>query len=281
MARQRIPTTPTRYGGPRPGFMPQRSPRFSPRHPGIHPVALTRASPRGVRHDPYPRPPRRPSLNFEQGPRHPGQAPMQLPIGMGNKMDGQVIKIEADDPDDSNQSDNANTPRAESVSSPSQTTQSSSALPSVVKSEATDRDEDARSESSSSTIPNEASDLQKLSEIGQPPEGLSLDSDLSGLISNEGAGTSSSIQNKPQSESEGREPTAGSSGEMDPNVNVKVEAITESEMELEITGVELGHGGQLVDPMGSQESWAQNSGATGSQGDMPQGSEQGYSKYIL
>ncbi len=59
---------------------------------------------------------------------------------------------------------------------------------------------------------------------------------------------------------------------MDPNVNVKVEAITESE----ITGVELGWAPNVQGGMGGYNS---TSGASGNQGDMPgDPSEQEYSK---
>jgi hypothetical protein len=69
---------------------------------------------------------------------------------------------------------------------------------------------------------------------------------------------------------------------MDPNVSVKLEALTENEMELEITGVEPGR------PMVPQDNWDPNvsmgmnydpTGATGNPGDM---TAQGYSKcYFL
>ena len=112
-----------------------------------------------------------------------------------------------------------------------------------MKSESAD---DANSESSSSTIQNEP---------GQ--EGLSLGADLSGLV-------------------------GSNSEQTDPDVSVKLEALTESEMdELEITGVEPG---RPIMPQ-SQQGWDPNvsmamgydtSGATGSQADMA--GQQGYSK---
>ncbi|XP_060572457.1 uncharacterized protein LOC132730521 [Ruditapes philippinarum] len=102
LARSMAPVTPPRYGGPR--FMP-RSPRYPSPQQGLHPVALSRVSPGGrmrspgVRHQPYPMArPTRPSLNFDQQ----GPSPR-----MGNKIDGQIIKIEPEDDDDkSNQSVN-------------------------------------------------------------------------------------------------------------------------------------------------------------------------------
>ncbi|XP_052764289.1 sal-like protein 3 isoform X11 [Mya arenaria] len=103
------------------------------------------------------------------------------------------------------------------------------------------------SESSSSTIPNEP---------GQ--EGLSLGADLSGLVSGDGM---------------------EQSGDGEQDVSVKLERLTESEMdELEITGVEPGR------PMPSAQDWNATmsgmgfdpsaSGATGSPGDLA--AQQGY-----
>ncbi|XP_052764283.1 sal-like protein 3 isoform X6 [Mya arenaria] len=106
------------------------------------------------------------------------------------------------------------------------------------------------SESSSSTIPNEP---------GQ--EGLSLGADLSGLVSGDGM---------------------EQSGDGEQDVSVKLERLTESEMdELEITGVEPGR------PMPSAQDWNATmsgmgfdpsaSGATGSPGDLA--AQQGYRVY--
>ncbi|XP_052260335.1 zinc finger protein egl-43-like isoform X4 [Dreissena polymorpha] len=101
--------------------------------------------------------------------------------------------------------------------------------------------DDANSESSSSH--NE-----------QNQEGLSLGADLSSLVS-------------------------GDNSEHDPDVSVKLEAISEAEMDLEITGVEPGR------PMQPQD-WGANAmgmnfdptGATGSQADMT--GQQGYSETL-
>ena len=255
-----------RFGGPR---MPSRSPRYSS-PPGVHPVALTRASPGsqmrspGPRHEPYPltRPPRRPSLNFDQpGPSGSGSA-MKLPVA--NKVDNQIIKIEPDD-DDTNGSDSkpseTNIPNTSQPTSPSQKTAQAS------------EKEDETSNSSSLALPSDLNTSELKFTDTQPAEGLSLDSDLSNLISGE-------TNNPSTSETEGNSKTESVSGAIDPNVNVKVESITESEMELEITGVELGHN-MSADPMRSQDSWAlqgtPQGGATGSQADL-QGPQQGYSK---
>ncbi|XP_052764282.1 transcriptional regulator ovo-like isoform X5 [Mya arenaria] len=108
------------------------------------------------------------------------------------------------------------------------------------------------SESSSSTIPNEP---------GQ--EGLSLGADLSGLVSGDGM---------------------EQSGDGEQDVSVKLERLTESEMdELEITGVEPGR------PMPSAQDWNATmsgmgfdpsaSGATGSPGDLA--AQQGYRRNTI
>lgn len=258
--------TPPRYGGmgPRPGFMPQRSPRFgSPRQQSPHPVAL-RASPGArMRHEPYsvPRPPRRGSLNMDQQGRGP------LPRPVANRVDGQVIKIEPED-DESNQG-------AQSAEGAQETSQPSSPsvnpeTPSSVKHESSEKDDDAKSESSSSTIPNESADINKLSDAA-PPGGLSLDSDLSNLISAASTSTSESVHD-----------TIAGEG-LDPNVSVKLETMGDSDMDLEITGVELGSHPLHEQQMGSQD-WAQMggmpAGATGGPGDMAAG-QQGYSKCLF
>lgn len=270
------PVTPPRYTGmgPRAGFIPQRSPRFSsPRQQGPHPIALRASSGPRMRHEPYPMP-RRGSLNLEQQGRSPGPGPgpssgaMKLPVG--NKVDGQVIKIEPEEDGGSNQS----APGAQSAEGAQDSSQPASpsanpSTPSKVKPESSEKDDDAKSESSTSTIPNETSDLNKSSDIG-PPGGLSLDSDLSNLISAASTSVSDSVQD-----------TSAGSG-LDPNVTVKMEDVGDSDMDLEITGVELGSTPVPEQQMGAQD-WAQGmmgvmpTGATGGPGDMTPG-QQGYSK---
>ncbi|XP_045181735.2 zinc finger and BTB domain-containing protein 20-like isoform X4 [Mercenaria mercenaria] len=256
--QQSMQASPSRFGGPR-GPYSARSPRFaSPRAQSpVHPIALTRASPgsqirpHGVRHEPYPmtRPPKtkRTSLNFEQGKNPttgPSQTPMRSPVG--NRLDGQVIKIEPEDDNEASNQSESDTANQEKPGSSSQSPSQNNA-PSSVKSESGEKDDDARSESSNSTIPNEPA-----------AEGLSLDSDLSNLISG------------------GNQQQSSETSEMDPNVSVKLEALTENEMELEITGVEPGR------PVVPQDNWDPNvsmgmnfdpTGATGNQGDL---TAQGY-----
>ncbi|XP_053382791.1 uncharacterized protein LOC123539568 isoform X4 [Mercenaria mercenaria] len=281
LARSMAPTTPPRYGGPR--FMPQRSPRYpSPQH-GLHPVALSRVSPGGrmrspgARHQPYPmaRPPR-PSLNFDQQGQVPGPGPRT-----GNRIEGQVIKIEPDDEDEkSNQSvnDSVQTPTSASVPGnsepPSPSTKPST--PSQTQGQQASDNDDAKSESSTSTIPNEASDL-KLSDTA-PPGGLSLDSDLSNLISASTSVCDSNVEQPATSHDSASEPQTPTG--LDPNISVKLEAVADSEMDLEITGVELGQT-SMQEQMSSQE-WMSNvqnvmQGATGSSADMA--SQQSYNSW--
>lgn len=222
-------------------YIPIRSPQhISPRFHG--PRGQMFQSP-GFRHQPYPV--TRPVRAYLQS-----KTPPQL---KGLNSDNQVIKIEHDNGEDvSNQSDK-NSLSVLDLSqppSPSQTPASSS----HVKNELSDKeDDDAHSDSSASTIPKETL-----------PEGLSLDSDLSNLIS--GAQTSKTVSE-----------THGSS-DVEPDVSIKLEAVNESEMDLEITGVEPGR------TLDSQANWTPNtsmgmnydlSGATGSQVDM-QADQQGY-----
>ncbi|KAL4217831.1 hypothetical protein ACF0H5_022570 [Mactra antiquata] len=202
-----------------------------------------------------PRPTRPPAMRHQPYPvSRPVRAPtlQQSPMKSPSKIDGQIIKIEPeeDDGENSNQSHGDNNVNADNPSGNVNQSPSQPSTPSKVKT-SSNTDDDA--ESSTSTIPNDpTSDTN-----------LGLDSDLSKLISdsnNDGGG-------------EGSEQT-------DPNITVKLEALTESEMELEITGVEPGR------PQVPQDSWDPNvsmgmsfdpTGATGSQGDL---SQQGYNMVI-
>ncbi|XP_060589060.1 sal-like protein 1 isoform X3 [Ruditapes philippinarum] len=285
LARNMQAVTPPRYDGMgnRMGFMSQRSPRFqSPRQQGPHPVSMSRVASRGRvvisgnRHQPYSMArPARPTLSFDQQVRSPAQGPGPMVTPVRNtKLDGQVIKIEPEDEDEkSNQSANENTNVQSDVKTNiSESSQPSSpsikpSTPSQTQGPSASDNEDARSESSSSTIPNEASDL-KFSDTN-PAAGLSLDSDLSNILP-----TDSSV-NEP-STSQGNE--QGTMEGLDPNISVKLEAFGDSEMDLEITGVELGQNTLTQEQMSSQE-WMANvqnvmQGASGSSADMA--GQQGY-----
>ncbi|XP_060579409.1 zinc finger protein 84-like [Ruditapes philippinarum] len=219
-------------------YMPTRSPRHpSPRFMGArHPLR----SP-NQRHQPYPitRPIRAAAM--------PVSSPS--PLKSPNKLDGQIIKIEPEDSNDESSNQDSAAPESDiNAQSSSQSPSNAPSTPSKVKSESGEKDDDAKSESSNSTIPNEP-----------PAEGLSLDSDLSNLISGNN-----------------QEQSSETASEMDPNVSVKLEALTENEMELEITGVEPGR------PMVPQDNWDPSvsmgmnydpTGATGNPGDM---TAQGY-----
>lgn len=249
-----MPVTPPRHTGmgPRPGFMSQRSPRYtSPRQPGPHPVSL-----RPARHEPYPnvRPLRRGSINLDaQGKPIGGEQSPVTPSG--NKADGQVIKIEPDDDENQSAAQESNQPSSPSVD------------PSTApKTEFPETNNDAKSETNSSTIPNDSSDFNKLSDTVLPG-GLSLDSDLSNLIS-EASNTSADS---------GQDTNTGAG--LDPNVTVKNETLTDSDMDLEITGVEPGSHMAVEQQMGSQD-WAMGglpSGTAGGSSDTAAG-KQGYSK---
>ena len=311
------PTTPTRYGpGPKPRFAPTRvqtSPRQfsqqlqsqSPR--GVHPVSLTRASPQGrgasnVRHEPYPaNRPRKGSLNFDpQSHTRLPKVPMKLPTEPGNvqKMNvnpNEVIKIEAVDEYDSqgdqttatdqsgktgeSDMENGAPPSSQFQSSSASSSPSHTALPPTPTSQSVQSPlvKDDGSESSSSTIANEPAEVKYSDTI--PPGGLSLDSDLSNLTGIPGHAA----------EMDTAEPKSVASDEqtmdeMDPNVNIKVEAITESELDLEITGVEPGQ-------MPQSDNWMPNvqsrmgygpSTSTAAEGDMSEGQGgAGYSKCQL
>ena len=311
------PTTPTRYGpGPKPRFAPTRvqtSPRQfsqqlqsqSPR--GVHPVSLTRASPQGrgasnVRHEPYPaNRPRKGSLNFDpQSHTRLPKVPMKLPTEPGNvqKMNlnpNEVIKIEAVDEYDSqgdqttatdqsgktgeSDMENGAPPSSQFQSSSASSSPSHTALPPTPTSQSVQSPlvKDDGSESSSSTIANEPAEVKYSDTI--PPGGLSLDSDLSNLTGIPGHAA----------EMDTAEPKSVASdeqtiNEMDPNVNIKVEAITESELDLEITGVEPGQ-------MPQSDNWMPNvqsrmgygpSTSTAAEGDMSEGQGgAGYSKCQL
>ena len=212
----------------------QRSPRMqSPRQQGVHPVSLTRASPgsgiRGsMRHEPYRvARPKRTSLTFDQQ----GSGNQTATVPSSTVGSSAVVKIE---PADDNNTDLSNT-------TPSQN--------------------NLKTEFEQSNPSSDPQDV-KFSDT-QTASGLSLDSDLTNLISQE---TSQQLDGNEDNVIETNTAT------------IKTEAISESDMELEITGVEPG---RLESP---QENWGANStqteydqsGATGSSAE-----GQGYSKYML
>ena len=284
------PTTPTRLGpGPRPRFTStgiHTSPRqFSPQSQsprGVHPVSLTRASPQsagrgGNRHEPYPPGrPRRP--NFDpQSHKRKTPSSMKLPTEPGsvqkvNINPNEVIKVEALEEDDGTEQSKTSERKSSTDremaegSADASSSQGPSTDPSSSPSHSTQSPaiKDDGSESSSSTIINEPREVKYSDTV--PPEGLSLDSDLSNLT---GIPTETSRMDTSDS----------NMAEVDPNVNVKIEA--ESELDLEITGVEPGQMAQ------SDNSWMPNvqtgmgygpSTSAGAQGDMSGDSSQGYSK---
>ena len=300
------PTTPTRYGaGLRPRFSPSRvhtSPRqFSPHSQsprGVHPISLTRASPQSVprggasnvRHEPYPGARPRKPLNFDpQSHKRLSQSSssMRLPTEPGsaqkiNINPNQVIKIEAMDEDEEN-TEKSQTEETKSVDSgkgdsgtslpgtdptAGESPSSQTAMPPTpTNSIQSPAARDDGSESSSSTITNEPTEVKYSDTL--PPGGLSLDSDLSNLtgIPPETAKTDTSTSD---------------SASVDPNVSVKLEAITESELDdLEITGVEPGQ--MALSDYGLMPNVQNRMGfgpstSGGAQGDMTGESSQGYSK---
>ena len=295
------PTTPTRYGpGPRPTFSPSRvhtSPRhFSPR--GVHPVSLTRLSPQSVprggtsnvRHEPYPGARPRKPLNFDPNSHKRLSQPssyMSLPTETGSAQKiniDEFIKIEAMDEDEKNAEKSRTEERKSSVDSGHGESGASvpgidpnlSASPSQTALPPTPTDSiqspavrDDGSESSSSTITNEPAEVKYSDTL--PPGGLSLDSDLSNLtgISSEAAKTDTLTSN---------------GAAVDPNVNIKVESITESELDLEITGVEPGQMAQPdygLMPNVQTRMGYDTSTSGGAQGDMTDQSSQGYSKSMF
>ena len=302
------PTTPTRYGpGPRPRFSPSHvhtSPRqFSPQSQsprGVHPLSLTLASsqsvPRGgasnIRHEPYLGARPKKPYNFDnQSQKRLSQSPscMKLPTEPGsaqriNINPNEVIKIEAMDEDEENAEKSRTEERKSSVDSGqgdsgasvpgTEPTTRASPLQTAMPPTPTDSAQspavkDDGSESSSSTITNEPAEVKYSDNL--PPGGLSLDSDLSNLT-----GISSETASMDTSTSD--------SAAVGPIVNIKVEAITESELDLEITGVEPGQMAQpdygLMPNVQARMGYSPSSSG-GAQDDMTGESSQGYSKSMF
>ena len=177
---------------------------------------------------------------------------------------GASIKTEPNDSDHSNQSAFA---RSESGDAQS---------PTVTGNRNGVVNEDSRSESSLSTIPNDPSDL-RTGEMSLPQAGLSLDSDLSSLILPSKSSATSEISGHNMSGID----TSG--------VSVKQENADDDddEIDLEITGVELGMPQQF--DMDSSQDWSQQGqqymtggvqsmSSTGGKSDML--GQQGYSKCL-
>lgn len=197
----------------------------------MHPVAIARASRAsvkspGARHEPYTttRPARRTST--EPSPVEAQDSP------------GQPIKLEANVETNQGETDTVN-----AIEQGSSNESPSSDAASEMKPNAGDKDDDASSESATSTKLNEP---------------LS-DADLSNIIS-------------------GSHQELG--GELDTSVTVKMEELTESDMDLEITGVEPGSSV-------SQDNWDPSlsmgmnfdpTSVTGNQDDI---GAQGYSKWSI
>jgi len=241
------------------------------RHQTPHPVSLSRAPsghPRpSVRHEPYPahRPGRQGSQNFDtQQAQGQATSAVQVPVASNNVNSvssissvGASIKTEPNDSEHSNQSVIAHSPTVTGNRN------------GVVN-------EDSRSESSLSTLPNDPSDL-RVGEMSVPQAGLSLDSDLSSLILPAKSSSSSEISGHNMSGMD----TSG--------VSVKQENADDDddEIDLEITGVELGMPQQF--DMDSSQDWSQQGqqymtggvqsmSSTGGKSDML--GQQGYSKCL-
>ena len=260
---QMLMTSSTQRFGPRPRFAPSRvqtsTRQISPGN--VHPVSLARASPQGgggprgasVRHEPYPGArPRKPVRFDPQNQRRLSQSsPMRSSTETDSAQDNpnQMIKVEPMDNDDSGNKDSGAEPNNTESASPSHTSATDVSQPPAVQD---------GSESSSSTIINEPSEAKYSDNL--PPGGLSLAPDFSifpGLTDN----------------------ASDNNTATDPNVQVKVEAGDDSELDLEITGVEPG---QMTQPdyglMPNLQGMGYDPSTSGAQGGMGDQSSQGYSK---
>ena len=178
----------------------------------------------------------------------------------------EVIKIEPMDEDEKNaEKSSAGSGKEDSGTEPPATAESASPSHTPMPPTPTDSSQspamkDDGSESSSSTIINEPTEVKYSDTL--PPGGLSLNSDLSSLTGQMDSSTSDSAS-------------------VDPNVNIKVEAITESDLDLEITGIEPGQMAQpdygLMPNLQTRMGYDPSSSG-GAQGDMAGESSQGYSK---
>lgn len=242
LLQQSTQSSPGVYPAPAGPFTPE-TPRFSfLGQSSVHPVALTRVSPRahirppGVRHVPYTlvRPPRRNSQNSDASSAK----------ATGSSA-GTVIKTEPSDNSAISSQSESDT-LSQDVSEQLQSQQNKPEV--SISLEPGITDDDAVSDCSTSTFPNETF-----------TEGQNVDSDGANIISG-------NTQQNCESE------------DVDTNVCVKLEEIDEDEMDLEIIGVEPGKPAESKDNWDSNVSMGMNFdaiGATGNQGDM---AAQGYSK---
>ena len=108
----------------------------------------------------------------------------------------------------------------------------------------------------------------------------STEGSVSGIAGTSNQGTvwqdsGDSVQGDKSETQEGDPNTESATGDFDPDVSVKLEALTESELDLEITGVEPGRPAPMpIDNWGLNVSMDMNfdtTGATGSLADMSQG----------
>ncbi|XP_060553778.1 uncharacterized protein LOC132714876 [Ruditapes philippinarum] len=216
--------------------------------PPVHPVAMLRSSAirsTGVRYEPYrqTRPPKRPSISSG---RNPVLDSSFSPVKDDDKIVEQIIKIEPTSDNESTEQSEVDVLNSKTIDNSKESASHEMDATQNMSSHCADKEDDATSETSNSNLHHE-----------QTSEGLGFDSDLTNVIS-------------------GSDQTPGS--ENDQSDYVKMEAISESELELEITGVEPGR------PAVSQESWDPNisigmnydntQGAAGNQADL---SSQGYS----
>ena len=244
----------------------RNSSQFSSSPADIHPVALTRAQPQPVsktgqsnaRPEPYSK--KRPRKKQERSRlSHQESGSMKLPTELGTVKDndaGEVfVKVEVSD-DQSDLSGVHSSDKSENSNHTGGNKSSSSKLSLAASriSLATSQvslTKDSETNSSSSNIMNEAADDKKTI-----VEDISLDQGLVSLGDNmDEAGDTGSV-------------SQGEISEVDPTADVKLECITESDIELEITG----EPGLMTNP---DKNWA-SGGPPGVGSDKGQGQGQSY-----
>ena len=240
----RIQTSPRQHYTQNQGFSPTVK-------PSIHPVSLSRASSRGGgstnRHEPYPQ---KQTSSFDNQVLTPSKdQSLTLPVGLNNN---EVIKIEAlDEQEETNSGEKENVQVAGSTGGMAQK-DSDNTHDMTADSYSTS----VKDMSSSISVSVGESDFKETKPLDMPPQReLSLDSNLSNsahFTSDEETSASKPVITTTDSQ------TIIASSDIDPSLDVKVEAITESEMELEITGVEPGHMTQMDDSWLSDVSSAES-----------------------